>query len=97
MSAAWRDADRAGSPRLAALAYFALGQEAVDANAAFLRHYYALAGPYAEKLVESALTTPDTIKQAMSAYQEAGCQHLILFTGATNSDQIDRLAEVALS
>jgi alkanesulfonate monooxygenase SsuD/methylene tetrahydromethanopterin reductase-like flavin-dependent oxidoreductase (luciferase family) len=93
VAAAWQEAGRATPPQLAALAYFGLGQEAIDATASFLRHYYAIAGPYAEKLVEAALTSPDAIKQALTAYEEAGCQRLMLFTGSTNPDQVDQLAE----
>ncbi|HVA24409.1 MAG TPA: LLM class flavin-dependent oxidoreductase [Chloroflexota bacterium] len=93
VKAAWQEAGRASPPKFAALAYFGLGQEAIDATASFLRHYYAIAGPYAEKLVESALTSPEAIKQALTAYEQAGCQQLLLFTGSTNPDQVDRLAE----
>ncbi|MFI5268034.1 MAG: LLM class flavin-dependent oxidoreductase, partial [Chloroflexota bacterium] len=94
VKAAWHEAGRAGPPKFAALAYFGLGQKAVDATATFLRHYYAIAGPYAEKLVEGALTSPENIKQALAAYEEAGCQQLVLFTGSTNPDQVDRLADI---
>jgi len=94
---AWQEAGRAAPPKFAALAYFGLGQDAIAATAAFLRHYYAIAGPYAEKLVEGALTSPEKIKQALTAYEEAGCQQLLLFTGSANPDQVDRLAEVVVA
>ena len=56
--AAWIEAGRPGKPRLWGQGYFALGKKAIDAGKEYLRHYYAFTGPFAEKVAEGLLTTP---------------------------------------
>ena len=45
VSRAWRDAGREGEPRLAALAYFSLGDDAAGVSRAYLQECYAFLGP----------------------------------------------------
>jgi alkanesulfonate monooxygenase SsuD/methylene tetrahydromethanopterin reductase-like flavin-dependent oxidoreductase (luciferase family) len=96
--AAWSESSRPGRPRLWGQAYFAFGDEDVlAAGAAYLRHYYAFTGPFAERVVAGLLTTPQALAQLTRGYAEAGCEDLVLLPTVSDSSQIDRLADVLAS
>lgn len=91
---AWSELDRTGSPQLWAQAYFALGDSAtVEKGRAYMRDYYAFTGPFAEKIAEGMLSTPQAIAQYVRGYAEAGCDELVLFPAVADLDQIDLLAQ----
>jgi alkanesulfonate monooxygenase SsuD/methylene tetrahydromethanopterin reductase-like flavin-dependent oxidoreductase (luciferase family) len=93
--AAWSEAGRSGAPLLYGMAYFALGgEDSAATGAAYLRHYYAFTGPFAEKIAAANLTTPGAIVDFLRGYEEAGCDQLVLFPTVSSLDQLDRLAEV---
>jgi alkanesulfonate monooxygenase SsuD/methylene tetrahydromethanopterin reductase-like flavin-dependent oxidoreductase (luciferase family) len=92
--AAWEDLGRLGAPLLWGQAYFALGEELVEAGKAYLRDYYAFTGPYAERIVAGLLTTPQAIVQFVRGYEDAGCDELILYPAVADLAQLDWLAEV---
>lgn len=93
--AAWKDAGRPGQPLLWAQGYYALGDEAtIEAGRDYLRDYYAFTGPFAEKIAEGLLTTPQAIAQFIGGYADAGCDELILYPTISSLAQLDRLAEV---
>jgi alkanesulfonate monooxygenase SsuD/methylene tetrahydromethanopterin reductase-like flavin-dependent oxidoreductase (luciferase family) len=97
LEAAWREAGREGEPRKVALAYFALGPNANDDADRYLLHYYDIGGAdFARQVASSAATDPETVKQYIDAFAEAGADELILFPCSTDVEQVDRLAEVAL-
>ncbi|MGQ0549052.1 MAG: LLM class flavin-dependent oxidoreductase [Armatimonadota bacterium] len=95
--AAWIDAGRPGRPRLWGQGYFALGDGAPEAGARYLRGYYAFTGPFAERIAEGLLTTPQSIVQFVRGYQDAGCDELVLFPTVPDLAQLDRLADVIAS
>lgn len=92
--AAWVDAGRPGKPRLWGMGYFALGQQHHEAGKDYLRHYYAFTGPFAERIAEGLLTTPQAVAAFVRGYAEASCDELVLFPTAADIDEIDRLADV---
>jgi alkanesulfonate monooxygenase SsuD/methylene tetrahydromethanopterin reductase-like flavin-dependent oxidoreductase (luciferase family) len=93
--AAWTDAGRPGRPRLWAQGYYALGDEAaLQMGADYLRDYYAFTGPFAEKIAEGLLTTPQAINGFIRGYEDAGCDELILYPTLPELNQLQRLAEV---
>jgi len=92
--AAWTDAGRPGEPMLWGMGYFALGDAMAEAGAQYLRHYYAFAGPFAEKIAAANLTAPGAIVDFIRGYEDAGCDELVLFPTVSRLDQLDRLAEV---
>jgi alkanesulfonate monooxygenase SsuD/methylene tetrahydromethanopterin reductase-like flavin-dependent oxidoreductase (luciferase family) len=93
--AAWIDAGRPGRPRLRAQAYFALGADGVvEAGRRHLRSYYAFLGPFAEKIAEGLLATPQALIQHVRGYAEAGCDELLLAPAVADLEQLDRLADV---
>lgn len=92
--AAWIDAGRPGKPLIWGQGYFALGDDVAEAGRDYLRDYYAFVGPFAEKIAEGMLTTPQSILQFIRGYAEAGCDELVLFPAVARIDQLERLAEV---
>ncbi|HXJ62370.1 MAG TPA: LLM class flavin-dependent oxidoreductase [Actinomycetota bacterium] len=94
-TAAWIDAERPGQPQLWGQGYFALGgTDEADAGGAYLRDYYAFTGPFAEKIAAGNLTTEGAVRDFVRGYEDAGCDHLILFPTVADLNQVERLAEV---
>jgi alkanesulfonate monooxygenase SsuD/methylene tetrahydromethanopterin reductase-like flavin-dependent oxidoreductase (luciferase family) len=93
----WEAAGRAGAPKLAALGYFALGPNARAAADSYLHHYYSWLGPVADYIAGAALVTPEMVRGAIDAFADAGCDELILFPCDSAVDQVDLLADAALS
>jgi alkanesulfonate monooxygenase SsuD/methylene tetrahydromethanopterin reductase-like flavin-dependent oxidoreductase (luciferase family) len=91
--AAWMDAGRPGAPHLWAQGYYALGEDAAELGASYMRDYYAFTGPFAERIVAGLLTTPQALAQYMRGYAEAGCDELVLFPAVADLAQVDRLAD----
>jgi alkanesulfonate monooxygenase SsuD/methylene tetrahydromethanopterin reductase-like flavin-dependent oxidoreductase (luciferase family) len=92
---AWSDLGRSGSPALWAQGYFALGDEAlVERGRAYLQDYYSFTGPFATKIAEGMLATPQAIAQFVRGYAEAGCDELVLLPAIAELEQMDRLRDV---
>jgi alkanesulfonate monooxygenase SsuD/methylene tetrahydromethanopterin reductase-like flavin-dependent oxidoreductase (luciferase family) len=91
--AAWTDLGRPGDPALWGQSYFAFGDDARDRAVAYLRDYYAFTGPFAEKIVEGLLTTPQDVAAQVRGYAEAGGDELVLLPAVSDPEQVDRLAE----
>jgi alkanesulfonate monooxygenase SsuD/methylene tetrahydromethanopterin reductase-like flavin-dependent oxidoreductase (luciferase family) len=89
--AAWSDLGRPGEPALWGQAYFALGEE--DAAEAYLLDYYAFTGPFAAKIAAGLLTSPRAIRDFVRAYEEAGCDELVLLPTVSDIGQLERLAD----
>ncbi len=94
---AFRDAGREEEPRIGALVYFALGEDAEATTHRDLTHYYAWLGEeMAEMIASSAATDEDTVKTYLQAFEAAGCDEAILFPTSPDPEQVDLLAQVAL-
>jgi len=90
---AWADAGREGEPRLAGLAYFALGDDAEADAQRYLTDYYAFLGDeLAGMIAASAAKDPDTVKGYLAAFEAAGCDELIMFPCSSDPAQADLLA-----
>jgi len=94
--AAWTEAGRRGEPRLAALAYFSLGEDAEDASRAYLQDYYGHLGGYADQIAEGGLRSPDAVRGAVRAYEDVGITELYFDPTVGSLDQVDRLAGLVL-
>jgi alkanesulfonate monooxygenase SsuD/methylene tetrahydromethanopterin reductase-like flavin-dependent oxidoreductase (luciferase family) len=92
--AAWTDLGRPGAPALWGQSYFALGDDARERGRSFMRDYYAFTGPFAEKIAEDLLTTPQDVAARVRGYAEAGCDELVLLPAVNDPEQADRLADV---
>jgi alkanesulfonate monooxygenase SsuD/methylene tetrahydromethanopterin reductase-like flavin-dependent oxidoreductase (luciferase family) len=92
----WSKAGRQGSPRLAGLAYFSLGDQGEQHAERYLRDYYAWLGDeVAAAIAGSAAKDAETVGQYVSAYEDAGCDELIVFPADSDPGQVDLLADAA--
>src|SRR5439155_11032830 len=96
LRATWAAEGRQDGPRLAAILYFALGEQAGQLAATYLRGYYGKTGDYAERVVANALTSEQDVRRAIREYAAAGCNELLFFPCDGDSTQLDLLARVAL-
>jgi alkanesulfonate monooxygenase SsuD/methylene tetrahydromethanopterin reductase-like flavin-dependent oxidoreductase (luciferase family) len=93
--AAWLDCGRPGQPEIMGQGYFALGGDAAaEAGARHLKSYYEFLGPFADKIAEGLLTTPQAVVQYVRGYQDAGCDELLMFAAVPKLTELARLADV---
>jgi alkanesulfonate monooxygenase SsuD/methylene tetrahydromethanopterin reductase-like flavin-dependent oxidoreductase (luciferase family) len=92
---AWREAGREGKPRLAAIAYVSLGEDAEAHARAYLSDYYSFTGDFAERIAASALTSPQKVADTAAAFTEASCDELILFPCNPDLAQVSLTAQAA--
>ena len=91
----WSDLGRTGSPLLWAQGYFALGDaDTVERGRDYMRSYYGFTGPFAERIAEGMLATPQAIAQFVRGYAEAGCDELVLLPAVADLEQVERLQDV---
>ncbi|MFI0484052.1 LLM class flavin-dependent oxidoreductase [Actinomadura sp. 9N215] len=93
---AWAERGRDGEPRLMAQPYFSLGPRAREDAEAFLLDHYAVEGWDAEKVASLALTDAAAVRDAVAAYEQAGCDELILFPCSPDLRQVHLLADAVL-
>jgi alkanesulfonate monooxygenase SsuD/methylene tetrahydromethanopterin reductase-like flavin-dependent oxidoreductase (luciferase family) len=92
----WQDHNREEEPYTLALSYFSLGPDAQKNAEHDLGDYYAWLGEEtAQSIIDSAAKDPDTVKQYISGFEEAGCDELILFPASNDPAQVGLLAEAA--
>jgi alkanesulfonate monooxygenase SsuD/methylene tetrahydromethanopterin reductase-like flavin-dependent oxidoreductase (luciferase family) len=92
----WSDSGRSEAPQNAALAYFSLGERAEEDAQAYLTDYYAWLGEdTANFIAGSAAKDAETVKQYLTAFEDAGCQELFLFPSSSDPQQVDLLADAA--
>jgi alkanesulfonate monooxygenase SsuD/methylene tetrahydromethanopterin reductase-like flavin-dependent oxidoreductase (luciferase family) len=91
----WRDAGREGRPRLVAIGYVSLGEDAGEHAQRYLGDYYGFIGDFADRIVAGALTTPQKVADAVAAFSAAGCDELILFPCHPDVGQVALIADAA--
>jgi alkanesulfonate monooxygenase SsuD/methylene tetrahydromethanopterin reductase-like flavin-dependent oxidoreductase (luciferase family) len=96
LRAAWERQGREGKPRTMALCYYALGDDPQGKADRYLKHYYAYLGEHAEDVASSAATDPDTCRAYAQAFDDAGADELVFFPCATETEQVDLLADAVL-
>jgi alkanesulfonate monooxygenase SsuD/methylene tetrahydromethanopterin reductase-like flavin-dependent oxidoreductase (luciferase family) len=90
---AWQAAGRRETPRKAALGYFSLGPEAEKNASWYLGDYYGWLGDEVSgAITHGAVLDPEAIGQRVAAFEEAGCDELILFPCSSDPEQVDLLA-----
>jgi alkanesulfonate monooxygenase SsuD/methylene tetrahydromethanopterin reductase-like flavin-dependent oxidoreductase (luciferase family) len=93
---AWSQAGREGEPRTMGLAYFSLGDAAVEDARAYLGDYYAWLGEdLVNFMVDGAAKDAEAIGQSIAAFEKAGCGELIFIPSSGDPDQVDLLADAA--
>lgn len=91
---AWDEMGRTGAPLFWAQGYFALGdQTVIEQGRDYMRDYYAFTGPFAERIAEGMLSTPQGIAQFVRGYAEAGCEELVLLPAVADISQLESLQE----
>jgi len=88
------DAGRPDHLHLWGMAYYALGDAAVQAGYRYLKDYYAFTGPFAERIASEMLCTPEQIRDFADGYQQAGCEELILFPTSSSLHQLETLEDL---
>jgi alkanesulfonate monooxygenase SsuD/methylene tetrahydromethanopterin reductase-like flavin-dependent oxidoreductase (luciferase family) len=83
----------AGSPKVAALLYFSLGEEHTDESLRNLRSYYAYLTDWVEGIAQGAARTKDVLRDRVKAYEDAGIDELVLDPTVADLDQVDRAAD----
>jgi alkanesulfonate monooxygenase SsuD/methylene tetrahydromethanopterin reductase-like flavin-dependent oxidoreductase (luciferase family) len=96
LEAAWREAGRDGDPRKLALTYFSLDDDPESQVRTTIGDYYAFAGDYADMVVAGAAKGGDEVRERVRAFDETGCDELIMFPASSNPEQVDRLAAAVL-
>ena len=92
---AGRKAGRDGSPRLVAIAYFALGD--AEAGRAKIYDYYSVAGDeIANVVVNGVRTSAQAVREAVTAYEDLGVDELIFNPSTDDINEVSRLAEIVL-
>jgi alkanesulfonate monooxygenase SsuD/methylene tetrahydromethanopterin reductase-like flavin-dependent oxidoreductase (luciferase family) len=87
LARAWEAEGRAGAPRVVALVFFALGDDATGVADGFLRGYYGPGGG-----AVTATTDAAAVRRTTAAFAGVGCDELIYLPCAADPDQIHRLA-----
>jgi len=90
----WSEAGREGTPRIMALAYFALGHDALVGAIAYLSGYYEWYGIDSDEqtIVDMLLCDADAVRLAVEAYRDAGVDDLVVYPAVAHAVQVDRLA-----
>jgi len=91
----WRDAGREGEPRLVAIGYVSLGEDAEGHAQRYLGDYYGFVGDYVDRVIGSALTTEQKVADAVAGFAAAGCDELILFPCNPDVGQVALIADAA--
>jgi alkanesulfonate monooxygenase SsuD/methylene tetrahydromethanopterin reductase-like flavin-dependent oxidoreductase (luciferase family) len=91
---AWRQAGRAGKPRLIGQVNIALETADVEQARAEIFRYYSVFGAFAHVKATAMLSTRQQVYEAIDAFESIGADELICYTWSSEPDQIDRLADL---
>jgi alkanesulfonate monooxygenase SsuD/methylene tetrahydromethanopterin reductase-like flavin-dependent oxidoreductase (luciferase family) len=93
--AAWAEADRKDSPRLVAIAYFAVAEPELGRDNIY--RFYSITGNARASLVTKAVAGgPQQIKDAINAFADIGADELMLNPAVPDPNEISRLADIVL-
>ncbi len=90
----WRAEGREGRPRLVAALYYALGPNAGDRSADYIRDYYSYFGPAADDMARSIPSSPETLSNLIRGLGNVGADEVVCWPTVAELDQVDRLAEL---
>jgi alkanesulfonate monooxygenase SsuD/methylene tetrahydromethanopterin reductase-like flavin-dependent oxidoreductase (luciferase family) len=92
LESAWRAEGRDGEPRKMSLSYFSLDDDPEAQLRRKIGVYYAFAGEYAEMMVAWAAKGEEEVRERVRAFEEAGCDELIMCPASSDPGEVDRLA-----
>ena len=84
---------RSGKPRKLSLAYFALGPRAREQADSYMKHYYGWLGEFADQIAASAAVSEAVVRGYVAAFEQSGCDELILIPSSSELDQVALLAQ----
>ena len=90
----WEAEGRSGKPRLAGVASFALGPNAADQVGGYIRHYYSFLGDAAEQMARNAISSPESVKDAIRDMEGIGMDEVVFLPSVAEIDQLERLADI---
>jgi alkanesulfonate monooxygenase SsuD/methylene tetrahydromethanopterin reductase-like flavin-dependent oxidoreductase (luciferase family) len=86
------------APKLYAARYVALGEDAADEAHRNVASYYGYGGEdLVDTVSQSVLRSPSEVTETIGALEQAGAQEVCLWPSSARPDQVDRIAEAALS
>jgi len=92
--AAWRDAGRAGAPKIVGLTYFGLSDDAADRARRYLVDYY---GDFGEGIAEFIPKDPRALKETVAKFADHGFDELYLDPTTNDLGEVDRAADALLA
>lgn len=95
--AAWAEQGRTDRPRMAAMAYVALGPDGPGRAQRYLEEYYRFAGAKAGQARSGVITDPGLLRERCAEYAAAGCDELVLLPCVSDPGQVDLIARPVLS
>src|SRR5215218_1642076 len=90
----WRAEGREGRPRLVGCIYYALGPNANERGAHYIRDYYSFFRPAVEGMVRSIPSSTEAIRGLFRAFEDIGANELVCWPTIAELDQVDQLAEL---
>jgi alkanesulfonate monooxygenase SsuD/methylene tetrahydromethanopterin reductase-like flavin-dependent oxidoreductase (luciferase family) len=91
---AWTQAGRPGKPRFVGASYFALGENAAERGAIYIRDYYSFIGATVERMASGFPSTNEALRERIQAFADVGADELMLWPTIAELGQVDRLAEL---
>ncbi|WP_306205292.1 LLM class flavin-dependent oxidoreductase [Actinoplanes sp. RD1] len=93
----WRTAGREGTPRLVAMAYFALGNPAESRRNVTTYYGSYTPDPMLKLILDTISTSPADLRETIKSFAAIGTDDLILHPTTADPTELTRLAEVVLS
>ncbi|ASW56778.1 LLM class flavin-dependent oxidoreductase [Plantactinospora sp. KBS50] len=93
VTAGWRETGRPGRPRLLALLYFSLGDDAEALAGGYLNDYYGFAPGYARSVVAASAIGAAALRRSVAEFAAAGCDELVLAPCSSGLDQVKLLRD----
>ena len=90
----WENNGRAGKPRLAGVASYALGPNAADQVGGYIRHYYSFLGEAADQMARNAIASAEAVKDTIRDMESIGMDEVIFLPSVAEMDQLERLADI---
>jgi alkanesulfonate monooxygenase SsuD/methylene tetrahydromethanopterin reductase-like flavin-dependent oxidoreductase (luciferase family) len=96
LEAAWRAEGRGGEPRKMSLTYFSLDDDPEAATRSSIGDYYAFVPDYAEMAVAGTAKGEAEVRERVRAFEQVGCDELIMCPASSDPEQVDKLAAAVL-
>ena len=90
----WNAEGRSGNPRLAGVASYALGPNAAEKVAGYIRHYYSFLGDAVEQMASNAISTPEAVKDTIRDMEGIGMDEVVFLPSVAEMDQLERLSDI---